>query len=106
MVPPLIIHITSAASEYINIYLNSLRLCRVPFYHILTLLFTKAASGMTTISETVKKDHREIEGYYDQIVNASTRDQERYQTQFTWELARHSIGEDLVVYPAFERAPR
>lgn len=56
------------------------------------------------ISDTIKKDHREIESYYDQILGATDKtEQTRFQNQFTWELARHSIGEELVVYPAFEK---
>ena len=59
---------------------------------------------MTTITEVITHDHRELEEYYQTIVNATDADtQERYQNQFTWELARHSIGEELVVYPAFEK---
>lgn len=59
---------------------------------------------MTKISDTIKKDHRELEAYYDKIINPKDQDEQvRYQNQFTWELARHSIGEELVVYPAFEQ---
>ncbi|KAJ9476336.1 hypothetical protein VN97_g13219 [Penicillium thymicola] len=56
------------------------------------------------ISDVIKKDHREIESYYDKIVKSSDEDEQtRFQNLFTWELARHSIGEELVVYPAFEK---
>lgn len=56
------------------------------------------------ISNAIKKDHREIESYYDKIINASDKDEQtRFQNLFTWELARHSIGEELVVYPIFEK---
>ncbi|KAJ5803699.1 uncharacterized protein N7518_000002 [Penicillium psychrosexuale] len=56
------------------------------------------------ISNAMKKDHREIESYYDKIINASDKDEQtRFQNLFTWELARHSIGEELVVYPIFEK---
>jgi len=59
---------------------------------------------MSTISDVIIKDHREIEEYYNEVVNSSDHDhQERYGNQFTWELARHSVGEELVVYPAFEK---
>ncbi|KZF22966.1 hypothetical protein L228DRAFT_238856 [Xylona heveae TC161] len=59
---------------------------------------------MSTISDAIKQDHREIEEYYDKIVNSSDQDtQTRYQNLFTWELARHSIGEELVIYPALEK---
>ncbi|KAF3492091.1 HHE domain-containing protein [Arthroderma uncinatum] len=58
---------------------------------------------MAKISDTIKSDHRAIKECYDKIVNSSNYEQQvRYQNQFTWELARHSIGEELVVYPAFE----
>lgn len=56
------------------------------------------------ISDAIKNDHREIESYYDKIINSSDKDEQtRFQNLFTWELARHSIGEELVVYPAFEK---
>ncbi|EEP81917.1 predicted protein [Uncinocarpus reesii 1704] len=55
------------------------------------------------LSDSIIKDHRELEDYYNQIVNATDDDTKiRYQNQFTWELARHSIGEELLVYLAFE----
>ncbi|KUM64762.1 hypothetical protein ACN42_g2323 [Penicillium freii] len=58
----------------------------------------------STISDAIKKDHREIESYYENIIKTSDEtEQTRWQNQFTWELARHSIGEELVVYPALEK---
>jgi hypothetical protein len=57
-----------------------------------------------TVSEAIKHDHAELKEYYDQIMNAKDNDTKtRYQNQFTWELARHSIAEELVVYPAMEQ---
>jgi len=60
---------------------------------------------MPTISQAITKDHRELGQYYNEVVNnAGNHDhQQRYGNQFTWELARHSVGEELVVYPAFEK---
>jgi len=59
---------------------------------------------MSTISEAITKDHRELEQYYNEVVNSTDHDhQTRYGNQFTWELARHSVGEELVVYPSFEK---
>lgn len=60
---------------------------------------------MTTISQAITKDHRELEEYYNEVIsNAGNTDhQQRYGNQFVWELARHSVGEELVVYPAFEK---
>lgn len=61
-------------------------------------------AAMSTISEAIAKDHRELEQYYNEIINSSSRDhQGRFGNQFTWELARHSVGEELIVYPAFEK---
>ncbi|OAA72614.1 HHE domain containing protein [Akanthomyces lecanii RCEF 1005] len=60
---------------------------------------------MSTISNAIIKDHRELKQYYDEVVNnVNNHDhQQRFGNQFTWELARHSVGEELVVYPAFEK---
>ena len=56
------------------------------------------------IINAIKQDHREIESYYDRITKSSDKDEQtQYQNKFTWELVRHSIGEELVVYPAFEK---
>lgn len=59
----------------------------------------------STISEAITKDHRELKEYYDEIVNNPTNidHQTRYGNQFTWELARHSVAEELLVYPALEK---
>ncbi|WVR07338.1 hypothetical protein IAU60_004379 [Kwoniella sp. DSM 27419] len=59
---------------------------------------------MSTVSEVITHDHRELEEFYTQIIESTDEDTKvRYQNQFTWELARHSIGEELVVYPAMEK---
>ena len=56
------------------------------------------------ISDALKEDHRELESYYKRLVESKDPDEQtRYQNLFTWELARHSIGEELVVYPALEK---
>ncbi|GCB26990.1 uncharacterized hemerythrin-like protein C869.06c [Aspergillus awamori] len=57
------------------------------------------------ISEAIKTDHRELEDYYNKILNSATEKEKiEWQNQFTWELARHSIAEELVVYPQFEKS--
>lgn len=59
---------------------------------------------MAGISEVIKEDHRKIDDYYKKILASSTdKEKTQWQNQFTWELARHSIGEELVVYPQFEK---
>jgi len=66
-------------------------------------IFTSRAA-MSTISDAIKKDHQEINDYAKNIREAADNDSKvRWQNQFTWELARHSIGEELVVYPAFAK---
>lgn len=67
--------------------------------------FAAASENMTPrIMDTIKQDHRDLEAYYDKIINSTDpEEQTRFQNQFTWELARHSHGEELVVYPAFEK---
>jgi len=60
--------------------------------------------GMAPLSDTIIQDHGELHDYYTKIISATDEDtMTRYQNLFTWELARHSIGEELVVYPAFEK---
>jgi hypothetical protein len=54
--------------------------------------------------DAIKHDHAELKDYYHKILDAKDSDTKaRWQNQFTWELARHSTGEELVVYPAMER---
>jgi hypothetical protein len=50
-----------------------------------------------TISEAITADHRELDNPDD------IDHQTRYSDQFTWELARHSVTEELLVYPAMEK---
>jgi hypothetical protein len=73
---------------------------RIPFNNRLASI--RAAS---TISEAITKDHRELKKYYDEIVNNPDNidHQTRYGNQFTWELARHSVAEELLIYPALEK---
>ncbi|KAL1969636.1 hypothetical protein VTN77DRAFT_8189 [Rasamsonia byssochlamydoides] len=67
--------------------------------------FSAAAVKMvTTVSQEIKKNHRELEGYYNAIIKSDDPDERmRFQNQFTWELARHTVSEELIVYPAFEK---
>ncbi|KAL7815154.1 hemerythrin HHE cation binding domain-containing protein [Trichoderma gracile] len=60
---------------------------------------------MNRISDAIVKDHRELEDYYNRITQSKDLDEQtRYQNQFVWELARHSISEELVVYPVLEKS--
>ncbi|KAJ4359003.1 hypothetical protein N0V95_002538 [Ascochyta clinopodiicola] len=55
------------------------------------------------LTEAITSDHRELERLYHTIVNCKDAEQQaRYGNQFVWELARHSVAEELIVYPAIE----
>lgn len=59
---------------------------------------------MPRISDAIRDDHRSLESYYDRIVHTEDDDEQtRLQNQFTWELARHVVSEELVVLPALEK---
>lgn len=66
--------------------------------------FASSSAIMQRVSDLIKHDHNELRTYKDNILNAKDDDEKaRWQNQFTWELARHSIAEELVVYPAMEK---
>ncbi|RYP47450.1 hypothetical protein DL768_006512 [Monosporascus sp. mg162] len=61
-------------------------------------------SQVFKVSQAIQQDHQQLEYYYNKIINSKDQDeQKRYQNAFVWELARHSIAEELVVYPVLER---
>lgn len=63
-----------------------------------------ATTTQPNISDRIKHDHAELEQCYNTIMTAEDPStQTRFQNLFVWELARHSIAEELVVYPAFEK---
>ncbi|PQE19394.1 HHE domain-containing protein [Rutstroemia sp. NJR-2017a BBW] len=77
---------------------------RQPLFHQVRRGIPATRFAMSTISDAIKQDHREINQYADNIRQAQDDDtRTRWQNQLTWELARHSIGEELVVYPAFAK---
>lgn len=74
-----------------------------------TTKMASAASGTSatrtsSISDTIKHDHVALRNGYNKILGTTDLDEKRrWQNQFTWYLARHAIGEELVVYPALEK---
>ncbi|KAF8632800.1 hypothetical protein AX17_004755 [Amanita inopinata Kibby_2008] len=60
-----------------------------------------------TLLQAIKQDHAEILSYYNEYLKAQSRNdrdaQERWSNQLTWEIARHAVGEEIVVYPLFEK---
>ncbi|CCX14984.1 Similar to Uncharacterized hemerythrin-like protein C869.06c; acc. no. Q9URY9 [Pyronema omphalodes CBS 100304] len=63
-----------------------------------------AASHLSSLTDAIKHDHRELETYFSNILNAKDNDTKvRWQNQLVWELSRHAVGEELVVYPAMDK---
>ncbi|CRG92553.1 putative hemerythrin-like protein C869,06c [Talaromyces islandicus] len=59
---------------------------------------------MLSITKAVGRDHRNLEANCHTIVKSGDRDERtRFQNELTWELARHSVAEELILCPAFER---
>lgn len=59
---------------------------------------------MPRITNAIQADHRSLESLHDRINEAEDSDEKsRLQNQFTWELARHVVSEELVLFPALEK---
>ncbi|KAI0746671.1 hypothetical protein C8Q80DRAFT_1271526 [Daedaleopsis nitida] len=62
---------------------------------------------MSTLFQSIKEDHEEMYEYHDQYKRAHERGdvdaQARWARQLTWEVARHAVGEEIVVYPLMEK---
>ncbi|KXN85747.1 hypothetical protein AN958_10930 [Leucoagaricus sp. SymC.cos] len=58
-----------------------------------------------TLKAAIKDDHEEMYLYFDEYLrNANDADaQARWTHLFTWEIARHAVGEEIVVYPLMEK---
>ena len=65
---------------------------------------TAGPSFHIRILEAIKQDHRDITAFGELILKSTNLDEQtRCQNQFTWELARHAVAEELVLYPAMEK---
>ncbi|KAF6760661.1 HHE domain-containing protein [Ephemerocybe angulata] len=55
--------------------------------------------------DAVADDHQEMYEYYDQFVkhNGQPEVQQKWANQLIWEIARHAVGEEIVVYPLMEK---
>ncbi|KAJ5102507.1 hypothetical protein N7532_003036 [Penicillium argentinense] len=59
---------------------------------------------MERISRSICVDHRQLALTYRQLVDAADDDElTRYQNQLTWQLARHVVGEEVVLFPALDQ---
>jgi len=61
----------------------------------------------SSLTEAIKEDHNEMYEYYDKYVvcgKAGDKDgQTRWSRQLIWEVARHAVAEEIVVYPLMEK---
>lgn len=86
-------------------YLTSKMICapRTAAFHSSRRCVSHART-VGALTDRIKRDHQEIREYAENIRNAKDQNSKAtWQNQFTWQLARHAIAEELVVYPAFER---
>ncbi|KAJ3809122.1 hypothetical protein F5876DRAFT_89620 [Lentinula aff. lateritia] len=62
-------------------------------------------SSQRTLTDAIKEDHEEMYEYYDNYKKAAgdVDAQARWARQLTWEIARHAVGEEIVVYPLMEQ---
>lgn len=59
---------------------------------------------MNRLTDAIRADHRDLQVYYDRLVNSDDPDEQtRFQNQLTWDLARHVVGEELVLFPALDK---
>lgn len=56
------------------------------------------------ILDTIREDHQQIKAIYNTLIHSNDpEEQTQFQNLFTWGLARHTVGEELVVFPAIEK---
>ncbi|KAJ6527388.1 hypothetical protein B0H19DRAFT_969802 [Mycena capillaripes] len=60
-----------------------------------------------TLTEVIKHDHREMYDYHERYkklgIAGDFDGQTRWANQLRWEIARHAVGEEIVVYPLMEQ---
>ncbi|KAJ6481901.1 hypothetical protein C8R45DRAFT_831624 [Mycena sanguinolenta] len=58
-----------------------------------------------TLTSAIKEDHQEMYEYHDYYKKAAgdSDAQARWANQLRWEIARHAVGEEIVVYPLMEK---
>lgn len=67
-------------------------------------LATAATSTPNTISAAIAADRHKLATFHHKLLEPTTTDERaRFQNQFCWELARHAVGVEIVVLPAYER---
>ena len=57
-----------------------------------------------TVEDLIIADHKDILTFLDKFNNSSNNDEAlKWLRQFIWDLARHSIAEEIIVYPLFDK---
>jgi len=88
-------------------FAKSLRLGTGLNGHRLYLSTTARIMAHKTLTEAIKEDHQEMYEYYGEYTLAHKANdvdaQKRWARQLTWEVARHAVGEEIVVYPLMEK---
>ncbi|KAJ3536011.1 hypothetical protein NMY22_g6222 [Coprinellus aureogranulatus] len=64
-----------------------------------------ATAKNNPLFNAVADDHQEMYEYYDSYVRAKGNPelQTKWSNQLRWEIARHAVGEEIVIYPLMER---
>ncbi|KAF9492121.1 hypothetical protein BDN71DRAFT_1451918 [Pleurotus eryngii] len=62
-------------------------------------------SAARKLTDAIKEDHQEMYEYHERFNKAKgdVDAQTRWARQLTWEIARHAVGEEIVVYPLMEK---
>ncbi|KAF8154159.1 HHE domain-containing protein [Crassisporium funariophilum] len=70
-----------------------------------TMATTSTSSTHGPLHKTIADDHQDMYAYYKQYLNneGDAAEQDKWARQLTWTIARHAIGEELSVYPLFEK---
>lgn len=62
-----------------------------------------SSTNTKNLIEEIKEDHEELKTFYRNFKSAGSMEEgNQWFNQFVWELSRHSVGEELVLYPLLE----
>jgi len=64
-----------------------------------------ATTPVSALKQAIKEDHDEMYAYHNEYVKSKGDPdaQTRWTNLLTWEIARHAVGEEIVVYPLMEK---
>lgn len=75
----------------------------VPSGHVPAPTTGPVHSANKPLELLIMEDHNEIRQLYKHFQNAATKDDAtKWYNQLVWEIARHSVAEEVVLYPIFE----